>query len=127
MSPFHTSDTDSIDAQAALWFTRNRDAHNVPADPAFSTWHAVPAHARAYAEFEALWADLGELERLNKPVPLPVKKTHAKASALPWPRRPRLYVPSSPSTSVRPLRFISSQWPRTAKGQKPCCYPTAAR
>lgn len=74
MSPFHTSDTDSIDAQAALWFTRNRDAHNAPADPAFSTWHAVPAHARAYAEFEALWADLGELEHLNKPVPLPVKK-----------------------------------------------------
>lgn len=78
MSPFETSDIDSIDAQAAQWFTRNRDAHNAPADPAFSAWYAVPAHARAYAEFEALWADLGELEQLDKPVPLPVKKPSRK-------------------------------------------------
>ena len=34
-----------------------------------------PAHARAYAEFEQLWADLAQLQQLNKPVALPPAQT----------------------------------------------------
>ncbi|WP_369300733.1 FecR domain-containing protein [Pseudomonas sp. N2-5-1-1] len=66
--------SDSIDAQAASWFARNR-SHMGRADRrAFAAWQAEPAHARAYAEFEQLWADLAQLQQLNKPVPLPKRK-----------------------------------------------------
>ncbi|WP_242194147.1 MULTISPECIES: FecR domain-containing protein [unclassified Pseudomonas] len=66
--------SDSIDAQAASWFARNR-SHIGRADRrAFAAWQAEPAHARAYAEFEQLWADLAQLQQLNKPVPLPKRK-----------------------------------------------------
>ena len=73
MSPFHTADHDSIDEQAATWFTCNRNARGPRSREQFNAWHASPAHARAYAEFESLWADLGELEHINQPVPLPVR------------------------------------------------------
>ena len=75
---------DTIDAQAASWFARNRNDATAQERKAFAAWHAVPAHARAYAEFEQLWADLGELQQLNKPVPLPTRK--------PAPWRPALAV-----------------------------------
>ncbi|MBU4630265.1 FecR domain-containing protein [Pseudomonas sp. BF61] len=75
---------DCIDAQAASWFARNRNEGSTQERKAFAAWHAVPAHARAYAEFEQLWADLGELQQLNKPVPLPARK--------PAPWRPALAV-----------------------------------
>ena len=75
---------DTIDAQAASWFARNRNECSALDRKAFAAWHAVPAHARAYAEFEQLWADLGELQQLNKPVPLPTRK--------PAPWRPALAV-----------------------------------
>ncbi len=75
---------DGIDAQAASWFARNRNEGGTLDRKAFATWHAVPAHARAYAEFEQLWADLGELQQLNKPVPLPTRQ--------PAPWRPALAV-----------------------------------
>ncbi|TVT89899.1 FecR domain-containing protein [Pseudomonas sp. RGB] len=66
--------SDSIDAQAASWFARNR-SHMGRADRrAFAAWQAEPTHARAYAEFEQLWADLAQLQQLNKPVPLPKRK-----------------------------------------------------
>lgn len=65
---------DSIDAQAAGWFTRNREDHCQATSDAFAAWSSEPAHAQAYAEFERLWADLGELEPLNRPTPLPVRK-----------------------------------------------------
>lgn len=74
MSPFQPTDTDSIDEQAAHWFTRNRNPRNAQTDKQFSVWHANPAHAQAYAEFESLWGDLGELEQVSKPVALPTKK-----------------------------------------------------
>lgn len=75
---------DSIDAQAASWFARNRNEGGSLDRKAFIAWQAVPAHARAYAEFEQLWADLGQLQQLNKPVPLPTRK--------PAPWRPALAV-----------------------------------
>ncbi len=65
--------SDSIDAQAASWFARNRNAPGRADRKAFAAWQATPAHARAYAEFEQLWADLAQLQQLNKPVPLPTR------------------------------------------------------
>lgn len=73
MSPFQSAAHDSIDAQAASWFARNRNRPDAQTRAQFDAWHAQPAHARAYAEFESLWADLGELQHRNKPLPLPVK------------------------------------------------------
>ncbi|WDH36730.1 FecR family protein [Pseudomonas chlororaphis] len=70
----HEHPIDSIDAQAAGWFTRNRDDRRQATRDAFKTWSREPAHARAYAEFERLWADLAELEPLNRPTPLPLRK-----------------------------------------------------
>ncbi|WP_350613510.1 FecR domain-containing protein [Pseudomonas sp. HY7a-MNA-CIBAN-0227] len=75
---------DSIDAQAAGWFARNRNGGSHADRKAFASWQAVPAHARAYTEFEQLWADLAELQQLNKPVALPTPKL------APW--RPALAV-----------------------------------
>ncbi|OAE13950.1 iron dicitrate transport regulator FecR [Pseudomonas simiae] len=63
--------SDSIDAQAASWFARNRNDAGRADRKAFAAWQAEPAHARAYAEFEQLWADLAQLQQLNQPVPLP--------------------------------------------------------
>lgn len=71
MNPLSEIDTDSIDAQAARWFARNRNHAERFDRKAFAAWQSVPAHARAYAQFEQLWADLGQLQQLNKPVPLP--------------------------------------------------------
>ncbi len=62
-------DENSVEAQAASWFARNREqAPGIDKD--FEQWRATPAHAKAYAEFEALWADLAELSlpsRRHKP------------------------------------------------------------
>ena len=66
--------SDSIDAQAASWFARNRNDAGRADRKAFAAWQAEPAHARAYAEFEQLWADLAQLQQLNQPVPLPTRK-----------------------------------------------------
>jgi len=66
--------SDSIDAQAASWFARNRNDPARADRKAFAAWQAEPAHARAYAEFEQLWADLAQLQQLNQPVPLPTRK-----------------------------------------------------
>ncbi|KAF2406373.1 FecR family protein [Pseudomonas antarctica] len=74
--------SDSIDAQAASWFARNRSDMGRADRKAFAAWQAVPAHARAYAEFEQLWADLGQLQQLNKPVPLPTRKPSVWRPAL---------------------------------------------
>lgn len=67
-------DSDSIDAQAASWFARNRNSAERADRKAFAAWYADPAHARAYVEFEQLWADLAQLQQLNKPVVLPKRK-----------------------------------------------------
>ena len=77
MSPSHTAGDGSIDEQAANWFARNRNTLGPVSREQFNAWHANPSHARAYAEFESLWADLGELEQINSPVPLPVKPRRA--------------------------------------------------
>lgn len=74
--------SDSIDAQAASWFARNREDTGRADRKAFAAWHAVPAHARAYAEFEQLWADLAQLQQLNKPVALPPRKASVWRPAL---------------------------------------------
>lgn len=76
--------SDAVDAQAASWFARNRNATARADRKAFAAWQAVPAHAQAYAEFEQLWADLAQLQQLNTPVALP------KRTAVIW--RPALAV-----------------------------------
>lgn len=73
---------DSIDAKAASWFARNHSATDRADRKAFAAWLATPAHARAYAEFEQLWADLGQLQQLNKPLPLPARKPSVWRPAL---------------------------------------------
>jgi transmembrane sensor len=76
-------DSDSIDAQAASWFARNRNNDVGRADrKAFAAWQAEPAHARAYAEFEQLWSDLAQLQQLNKPTALPKRKPSVWRPAL---------------------------------------------
>jgi len=74
MSPFHEAGHNSIDEQAANWFSRNRNGRDPSSREQFNIWFANPAHARAYSEFESLWADLGELEQINRPVALPVRR-----------------------------------------------------
>lgn len=59
-APIETPPDDSVDAQAAEWFSRNRGENRD--DRAFAQWLAEPAHAQAYAEIEALWSELGELQ-----------------------------------------------------------------
>ena len=81
MTPFQMTAHESIDAQAATWFARNRNQPDSNCREQFNSWKAVPAHARAYAEFESLWADLGELKQLNKPVPLPRRRRSVLALA----------------------------------------------
>ena len=63
-------DSRSVDAQAASWFTRNRNDRSRASRKAFAQWLEHPAHARAYQQFEQLWDDLAALKQLNKPVPL---------------------------------------------------------
>ena len=75
-------ESDSIDAQAASWFARNRNEAGRADRKAFAAWQAQPAHARAYAEFEQLWADLVQLQQLNKPVPLPKRQPSVWRPAL---------------------------------------------
>ena len=74
--------SDAIDAQAASWFARNRNTAARADRKAFAAWQAEPAHARAYAEFEQLWADLAQLQQLNKPVALPTRKPSVWRPAL---------------------------------------------
>ncbi|MCS4310516.1 MULTISPECIES: FecR family protein [unclassified Pseudomonas] len=73
---------DAIDAQAASWFARNHNDAGRADRKAFAAWQATPAHARAYAEFEQLWADLAQLQQLNKPVALPKRKPSVWRPAL---------------------------------------------
>ena len=80
MSPFQEAGHESIDEQAAHWFSRNRNERDPSSREQFNRWHANPAHAQAYAEFQSLWADLGELERVNRPVTLPVRPRRFNAA-----------------------------------------------
>ena len=77
----HAIDNDSIDAQAANWFARNRNEHTAHTREQFQAWQANPANAQAYDEFESLWADLGELQALPTPQPVAVKKPLRRASS----------------------------------------------
>ena len=81
MSPFQSIDNDSIDAQAAHWFARNRNEHSARTREQFEAWQTNPAHAQAYNEFESLWADLGECEELHTPQTFAVKKPARRAAA----------------------------------------------
>ena len=66
-----TLDGNGVDAQAASWFARHRDTCEQSSDNEFEEWLETPTHAQAYAEFEALRADLEQLRRQNQPV-LPI-------------------------------------------------------
>lgn len=108
--------SDSIDAQAASWFARNRSEAGRADRKAFAAWQATPAHARAYAEFEQLWADLGQLQQLNKPLPLPKRKPSV------W--RPALAVAAALVSAVlathlgAPRELYHSQIAAHAKGMR---------
>jgi transmembrane sensor len=82
LSDIDIEDSDSIDAQAASWFARNHADTDRADRKAFAAWQTEPAHARAYAEFEQLWADLAQLQQLNKPVALPQRKPSVWRPAL---------------------------------------------
>jgi len=74
MTPIPEIDKRSIDAQAASWFTQNRNNPSRSARKDFAQWLQTPEHARAYTQFEQLWDDLAALKSLNQPVPLSVRK-----------------------------------------------------
>ena len=67
-------DKRSVDAQAASWFTRNRNKPSRAVRKEFEQWMQTPEHARAYTQFVQLWDDLAALKTLNQPVPLPTRK-----------------------------------------------------
>jgi len=69
----------------------------------------------------------GATNNWTSPCLCPSKNLLARVTALPWPRRQRFYVPSSPSISARRWRSISSKWPLPPKGPKPYSCPMAAR
>lgn len=68
-------DSRSVDAQAASWFTRNRNDRSRATRKAFGQWLEHPGNAQAYHQFEQLWDDLAALKELNKPVVLRPRKT----------------------------------------------------
>ncbi|NYH07610.1 FecR family protein [Pseudomonas moraviensis] len=108
---------DSIDAQAAAWFTRNRQDQQPAARQAFEQWLREPAHARAYCSFEMLWADLGELQQMNRPTPLPIRRPSSR-----W--RPVLAVAAALVVAVlatslgTPHEVYRQQIAAQAKGQR---------
>ena len=67
----------SVDAQAAAWFTRNRQPQGRTVRQAFERWLREPEHAKAYRAFEELWADLGALQQLNQPTPIRARKPNS--------------------------------------------------
>ena len=70
-------DSRPLDAQAASWFTHNRNNRSRASRKAFAQWLEQPGHAQAYQQFEQLWDDLAALKQLNKPVELrPRRKAH---------------------------------------------------
>lgn len=82
MTSLHSIDNTGIDAEAASWFARNRNDNTEATRQQFSAWLSNPLHAQAYAEFQMLWADLGELKRLNTPAPLPTRASAPRRSGL---------------------------------------------
>ena len=116
LSDIDIEDSDSIDAQAASWFARNHADTDRADRKAFAAWQAEPAHARAYAEFEQLWADLAQLQQLNKPVALPPRKPSV------W--RPALAVAAAVICAVlathlgAPRELYHSQVAAHAKGMR---------
>lgn len=117
-------DSNAIDAQAASWFARNRSETGRADRKAFAAWQAEPAHARAYAEFEQLWADLAQLQQLNKPMALPQRKPSV------W--RPALAVAAAllcavlVPISARPASCITPRSRPMPKACAPSTCPTAA-
>jgi len=82
MTTLPDTDKPSVDAQAASWFTRNRNHPSQASRKDFALWMQTPAHARAYSQFEQLWDDLAALKSLNQPLPLPTRKARSWRPAL---------------------------------------------
>ncbi|QXI39495.1 FecR family protein [Pseudomonas xantholysinigenes] len=74
MTPTDARDPRPIDAQAASWFSRNRNHPTRDERKAFSQWMQTAEHAHAYRQFEQLWDDLAALKQANRPLPLPVRR-----------------------------------------------------
>lgn len=75
-------DKRSVDAQAASWFTHNRNTPSRASRKDFALWMQTPEHARAYTQFVQLWDDLAALKSLNQPVPLSTRKARNWRPAL---------------------------------------------
>lgn len=126
MTHFPDIPHDDIDAQAASWFARNRNDDSRASRQAFDTWLAEPAHARAYAQFEALWADLDALKTLNRPVPLRTKRSISS-----W--RPALAVAAAMVCAVltlnlgRPVEVYQQQVQAQSKGSRLLELPDGSR
>ncbi|MFT0867137.1 FecR family protein [Pseudomonas sp. CAM1A] len=82
MTPTDELDPRPIDAQAASWFSRNRNQPSRQDRKAFARWMQTPEHTRAYRQFEQLWDDLAALKQANRPVPLPVRRASRWRPAL---------------------------------------------
>lgn len=82
MTPTDELDPRPIDAQAASWFSRNRNAPSRDDRKAFSRWMQTAEHARAYRQFEQLWDDLAALKQASRPLPLPVRRKPRMRPAL---------------------------------------------
>ena len=82
MNPTLDTDKPSVDAQAASWFSHNRNKPSRDARKAFAQWMQHPEHARAYTQFEQLWDDLALLKRMNQPVTLVPRKVRNWRPAL---------------------------------------------
>ncbi|QXH55701.1 FecR family protein [Pseudomonas maumuensis] len=82
MIPTDELDPRPIDAQAASWFSRNRNQPSREDRKAFAQWMQTPEHTRAYRQFEQLWDDLAALKQASRPLPLPVRRTRHWRPAL---------------------------------------------
>lgn len=67
-----------IDEMAALWCVKAHDGLSISEQKEFETWlHVNPKHAKAYAQFEAVWDELDALRPNNE-------VTCAKKRFQPW-------------------------------------------
>ena len=77
-------DGDRAAQEAERWFARLRAGTGVAERAAFERWREHPAHARAYAEVERLWSELGKLSAEEE-----LRRWSAQALAADARKRPR--------------------------------------
>lgn len=130
MTPLDDLDADSIDAQAARWFSRNLNDPCRKTRKAFALWRKDRQNARAYHQLEQLWNDIEALKQARRPAP------PAPPPAPRW--RPVLsaatavlcvVVPSDLASATAPIQspVVTEQGqrplPRLAEASNPGEYP----